>query len=71
MFVPFHHFPINVFFQLEVIIPLCDIIYIFAHITAQLRVKVAPFLHREYSKKGGKPGVGIDKLIYSLFLNIL
>ena len=35
----------------------------------QLRAKVTPSSHHKYSKIRGKPGVGIDKHTYSLFLN--
>ena len=36
-----------------------------------LRTKVTSSLHLTYSKKRGKPGVGIEIDKYSLFLNIL
>ena len=36
----------------------------------QLRIKITPDLHLTYSKKRGKPGVGIENDKHILFLNI-
>ena len=36
-----------------------------------LHIKVTPDLHLTYSKKWGKPGVGIENEIYSLYLNFI
>ena len=36
-----------------------------------LRIKVTPDLHLTYNKKWGKPGVGIEKEKYSLYINFI